>query len=100
MKKIKKVLGLGLAISLLAMNLSACGTPAANNDKFYIGGIGPVTGGAAVYGQHVKISAEIAVKEINEAGGINGKLIEFKFEDDEHDQEKSVNAYNSLKDRV
>jgi branched-chain amino acid transport system substrate-binding protein len=98
MKKIKKVLGLGLAISLLAMNLSACGTPAANNDKFYIGGIGPVTGGAAVYGQHVKIGAEIAVKEINEAGGINGKLIEFKFEDDEHDQEKSVNAYNSLKD--
>ena len=38
-----------------------------------------MTGGAAVYGQHVKIGAEIAVKEINEAGGINGKLIEFKF---------------------
>lgn len=66
--------------------------------KWYIGGIGPITGGAAVYGQHVKHAAEIAVKEINEAGGINGALIEFRFEDDEHDPEKSVNAYNTLKD--
>ncbi|HPU63480.1 MAG TPA: ABC transporter substrate-binding protein [Mobilitalea sp.] len=66
--------------------------------KFYIGGIGPITGPAAVYGQHVKNAAEIAVKEINEAGGINGALIEFRFEDDEHDPEKAVNAYNTLKD--
>ena len=66
--------------------------------KFYIGGIGPITGAAAVYGQHVKNGAEIAVQEINEAGGINGALIEFRFEDDEHDPEKSVNAYNTLKD--
>lgn len=72
----------------------------ANSDakKFYIGGIGPITGAAAVYGQHVMNAAEIAVKEINDAGGVNGALIEFRFEDDEHDPEKSVNAYNTLKD--
>lgn len=69
-----------------------------DGSKFYIGGIGPITGGAAVYGLHVKNGAELAVKEINEAGGINGILIEFKFEDDEHDPEKAVNAYNTLKD--
>ena len=46
----------------------------------------------------LKKAAELAVKEINEAGGINGMQVEFKFEDDEHDAEKSVNAYNSLKD--
>lgn len=63
-----------------------------------IGGIGPVTGGAAVYGQAVKNAAELATKEINAAGGINGMQIEFKFEDDVHDAEKSVNAYNALKD--
>lgn len=63
-----------------------------------IGGIGPVTGAAAVYGQAVKNAAELATKEINEAGGINGMQIEFKFEDDVHDPEKSVNAYNALKD--
>ena len=53
---------------------------------------------SAVYGLAVKNAAELAVKEINEAGGINGMQVEFKFEDDEHDAEKSVNAYNSLKD--
>ena len=63
-----------------------------------IGGIGPVTGGAALYGIAVKNAAELAVKEINENGGINGMQVEFKFEDDVHDSEKSVNAYNSLKD--
>ncbi len=42
--------------------------------------------------------AQIAVDEINEAGGINGVSIAFNFQDDEHDAEKSVNAYNALKD--
>ena len=63
-----------------------------------IGGIGPITGGAAVYGIAVKNAAELAVEKINAQGGINGMQVEFKFEDDVHDAEKSVNAYNSLKD--
>ena len=63
-----------------------------------IGGIGPTTGGAAVYGLAVQHGAEIAVEEINAAGGINGYQVEFKFQDDEADAEKSVNAYNALKD--
>lgn len=67
-------------------------------ETFMIGGIGPVTGDAAIYGQAVKNAAELAVKEINDAGGINGAKISFQFEDDEHDAEKSVNAYNALKD--
>ena len=102
----------------MIVSLAACGTKenkpkdggnqegqVQNNDgndssakKFYIGGIGPITGGAAVYGQHVMNAAQIAVDEINAAGGINGTLIEFRFEDDEHDPEKAVNAYNTLKD--
>ena len=78
---------------------SANGTEsAASGDAFRIGGIGPVTGEAAVYGVAVKNGAELAVKEINEAGGIGGKQIEFNFQDDEHDAEKAVNAYNTLKD--
>jgi len=63
-----------------------------------IGGIGPTTGGAAVYGQAVMNAANLAVEEINAAGGINGMQVAFQFEDDEHDAEKSVNAYNTLKD--
>ena len=77
---------------------AAAEAPAADGAVIKIGGIGPVTGGAAVYGQAVKNAAELAAKEINEAGGINGASIEFQFQDDEHDAEKAVNAYNTLKD--
>ena len=108
MKKIsKKILALGLSAMMTVPFMTSCaksgdstdgGSSAAAGTTIKIGGIGPVTGGAAVYGQAVKNAAEMAVKEINEAGGINGVQIEFKFEDDVHDAEKSVNAYNTLKD--
>jgi len=122
MKKMKKFAGLALVAVLTVSSMAACGNnnsagkddAAAENDTakeseskegnsgggdtFKIGGIGPTTGGAAVYGKAVEIGAQIAVDEINAAGGINGAQIEFKFEDDEHDPEKAVNAYNTLKD--
>ncbi len=60
-----------------------------------IGGTGPLTGGAAIYGNAAKNGAEIAVEEINALGGIQ---FELKYEDDVHDAEKAVNAYNNLKD--
>lgn len=63
-----------------------------------IGGIGPITGAAAVYGNAVKNGAQLAVNEINANGGVNGMQLELNFQDDEHDPEKSVNAYNTLKD--
>ena len=104
----KKLVSLLLALTMVATALVGCGAkeeavaPAATESadaKFVIGGIGPITGGAAIYGQCVKNSAEIAVAEINAAGGINGYQVEFIWGDDEHDAEKSVNAYNSLKDQ-
>lgn len=72
------------------------GSGAYTGTPIKIGGIGPITGGAAVYGQAVKNAEELAVKEINAANGSD--VFEWKFEDDEHDAEKSVNAYNTLKD--
>lgn len=42
--------------------------------------------------------AELAINEINAAGGIGGAQIEYNFQDDESDTEKAVNAYNTLKD--
>ena len=77
---------------------SASNGSADQSSVIKIGGIGPVTGAAAVYGLAVKNGAQIAVDEINADGGINGYQIEFNFQDDEHDAEKSVNAYNTLKD--
>lgn len=121
-KSMKKLVSLGMAVALAA-SLTACGgsktsetttaaageTNAASGDtteaakasaegSFKIGGIGPITGSTAIYGQAVMNGAELAINEINAAGGINGAQIEFNFQDDENDTEKSVNAYNTLKD--
>ena len=90
-----------LTAAMTVTMLAGCGggeTEKGSSDTIKIGGIGPVTGDAAIYGEAVKNGAELAVKEINEAGGINGAQIEFNFQDDEADAEKAVNAYNTLKD--
>lgn len=81
-----------------AANNNAEGGNSAASGTFKIGGIGPTTGGAAIYGINVMNAAQLAVNEINAAGGINGYQVEINFQDDEHDAEKSVNAYNSVKD--
>jgi branched-chain amino acid transport system substrate-binding protein len=119
MKNFKRTLALGAALAMTTTALAGCGasdqgsttakaTTAANSGsdnaaassdaKFKLGGIGPVTGGAAIYGSAVKTAIQIAVDEINAAGGINGYQVEYQFQDDEHDAEKAVNAYNTLKD--
>ena len=98
MKKMTKVLAVLMAGAMAVAAFAGCSGKKENTDKFYIGGIGPVTGGAAVYGTAVKNGAQIAVDEINAAGGINGYQIEFKFEDDQADGESAINAYNTLKD--
>ena len=61
-----------------------------------LGLIGPLTGAAALYGSAVDNACQIAVEEVNAASA--DFQIEYKGEDDEHDAEKSVNAYNNLKD--
>lgn len=104
MKMLKKTASVVLA-SALVLSLAACGSNGGGNDSgssdattFKIGGIGPTTGDNAIYGTAVKNGIQLAVDEINEAGGINGYQIEYQFEDDQSDSEKSVNAYNTLKD--
>ena len=68
-----------------------------------IGTTGPLTGGAASYGISVKQGAEIAIEEINKAGGVKvgDKSYNFalQFEDDEASEEKAVTAYNTLLDK-
>ena len=63
-----------------------------------LGVIGPFTGAAAAYGLGVRNAVDLAVKEVNAAGGANGIMFEVNAQDDEHDAQKSVNAYNTLKD--
>lgn len=96
----KKAVSIFLVLAMAVGCFAGCGSKEAKKDadKFYIGGIGPTTGDAAIYGTAVMNGAQIAVDEINKAGGVNGKQIEFNFQDDQSDAEKSVNAYNTLKD--
>ena len=97
MKKITKVLAVVLAVTLLAACFSGCGnSKAASSDAFKLGGQGPLTGPAALYGIAAMRGAEVAVKEINEKAGKT--VFELKYEDDEHDVSKAPNAYNALKD--
>ena len=107
----KKFLSITLVLVLIVGCFAACGnkneappadenTPAdvapAEGTAFKLGGIGPLTGEAAIYGTAAMNGAQIAVDEINALGG--AIQFEFKAEDDVADGETSVNAYNSLLD--
>lgn len=113
MKKFVKCLAAAVLSAAMMCSLAGCGndsasggnsdTPigggAASGGKLVIGGIGPITGDAAQYGVAVKNGAQLAVDEINAAGGVNGITLALDFQDDVNDAEKSVNAYNTLKDK-
>lgn len=106
----KKTLSMLLAGAMLATALTGCGGSASSSSDsansgsdstasgtvFKIGGTGPLTGAAAIYGNAAKNGAQIAVDEINAEGG--DIQFELNYQDDEHDAEKAVNAYNTLKD--
>ena len=95
MKKTFRSFAVALVIFMLA-TLAGCG--ADYSDKFVIGGIGPTTGTAASYGQSVRDGAQIAIDEINAAGGVNGVELVLLFEDDEALGDKAKSAYETLMD--
>jgi len=70
-------------------------TTAVSGEAYKLGGSGPLSGDASVYGLAVKNAAEIAIDEINKEGKVQ---FEFNFQDDQADTEAAVNAYNQLAD--
>ena len=120
MKKMTKFMSVALAATLAAASLTACGgsgkteTKAADETKaageatadgevFTIAGIGPMTGDAASYGSSVKQGAEVAINEINAAGGVQvgdtTYTLNLIFEDDEATEDKAIQAYNAVMDQ-
>ena len=89
--KIRKLFAFVLALCCALSMFSV----ASAEDAIKIAVIGPMTGGAAVYGNAVAYGAQIAVDEINALGGIQ---LELDIQDDEHDPEKGVNAFNAVLD--
>ena len=115
MKKLMKAMSLTLAASLVVASLTACGggektetkaeggAAAAGEDVFLIGAIGPVTGSAASYGLSVKQGAQVAIDEINAAGGVvvgdKTYTLDMEFADDEATEDKAIQAYNTVMDK-
>ncbi len=89
----KKILGI-LSAVILALTLASCSKAESNSVK--IGGIFPLSGQVAVYGVECKNGVDLAIEEINAAGGINGKPIVLVSEDDEGNPDKTVNAFKKL----
>ncbi len=95
---VKKVFAVVLSAVLLLTCFAACGS-SADPKVVKIGGIGPLTGAYANYGTSVRNGAQLAVDEINAAGGVNGMTFELMFEDSQGDPESAVNAYGKLMDK-
>lgn len=99
----KKFLAFTMAAAM-TLSLAACGGGSGSNTSadgsgsaaFKLGGTGPLTGDASIYGLAAQRGAQIAVEEINAEGG--AIQFELKYEDDVNDPEKAVNAYNALKE--
>ena len=89
--KMRKLFAAVLALCCMVSVFSV----AAAEEALKIAVIGPLTGGAAVYGNAVANGAKIAAEEINAKGGLQ---IVLDIQDDEADPEKGINAYNAVLD--
>ena len=99
MNKFTKLAALALAGVMTAFSFASCGgNKTSDSTNLLIGGIGPLTGDYANYGTSVQHGAEIAVAEINEAGGVNGYTLSLSFQDSQGDPDSATAAYGKLMD--
>ncbi|MCY1715019.1 ABC transporter substrate-binding protein [Caproiciproducens galactitolivorans] len=102
----KRLLAAALAAAMVAASVTGCAQSgdtgsntsggAAGGDTVKIGGLAPLTGNVSVYGIAANNGIKLAVDEINKAGGVLGKKIEYVPYDEKGDAIEAVNAYNKL----
>ena len=90
-----KWIGLVGLLSILALAATACGE---DDGTFKIGVMESLTGPGETYGTVANQAKQMAVDEINEAGGINGREIELVVEDSKCSAQDAITAYNKLTD--
>ena len=95
-KTLIKVLTLVMCALLISACFAGCGKKA---DTYVIGLSGPLTGGASVYGLAVKNSAQMAIDEINAAGGLDGVMFTLEAFDDQHDASKVATNYAAMMEK-
>jgi branched-chain amino acid transport system substrate-binding protein len=95
---VKKLVSIVLSV-MMVFALTACGDASGASDVVKLGVLGPTTGDYSLYGESVRDGALLAAKEINAAGGVDGKMIEIVSYDTKGDPVEGVNAYNRLRDQ-
>lgn len=99
MKTSIKIVAMLMAAMMLACLFTACGKDTNSGDKtFLLGCTGPLTGDASSYGISVKNGAQLAVDEVNAAGGVNGIKFTFDMKDDKATAEDAATGYDALMD--
>ena len=99
MKTSMKIVAMLMAAMMLACLFTACGKDTNSGDKtFLLGCTGPLTGDASSYGISVKNGAQLAVDEVNAAGGVNGIKFTFDMKDDKATAEDAATGYDALMD--
>ena len=95
MKKVSRVLSALICASLLTAGLTGCGGEK-NADTIKVGGNLELTGGSATFGISSKNAIELAFKEINDKGGVNGKKLELVAADNKSEAAEAANAMQKL----
>ena len=100
MKKnvLKKVFAVAMSVVMVGAFMTGCGSKGGDENVVVIGGSGPLTGDYSTYGISVKQGAQLAVDEINAAGGVNGVEFKLVFEDDVADPVVATQAYAKMAD--
>ncbi len=89
-----------MLVLVMCFAVTACSSSGSSADptKMILGGIGPLSGDYANYGTSVRNGAQLAVDEINAAGGVNGMTFVLDFQDSVADPDSAVTAYGKLMD--
>lgn len=96
MKKTKKLLAIIMVAAMVLVCFTGCGKDKGSSDSIKIGLIFSLTGGTAITEECMYNSAVLAIEEINEAGGINGKKIEYVVKDYASDADTAVKVCKEL----
>ena len=92
----RRLLVLGL-LAVLALTLQACGEDASeSSEPFRIGVMESLTGAGETYGTVASQAKQMALDEINAAGGVNGRPLEFIVEDSKCNAQDAITAYRKL----
>ena len=93
-----QIVGWGLITALLAIVVACGGSDDGEENPFRIGVMESVTGPGETYGNVAVRAKQMAADEINEAGGIDGRMLELVIEDSKCSAQDAIQAYNKLTD--